>query len=92
MSSLAKIIGAVVDDNGALLQHSVLAHHKRANTHANDALGANELDELVGHGSLGVALGVRLEVPEVTDVTVRISGRTMLLVERVDWKSSVSLI
>jgi hypothetical protein len=84
MSSLAQIIGAVVDDNSALFQSSVLAHQKRGNTHANDTLGANEFDELVLHRSLGVALGVRLEVPKVADVAILVSGRAVLLVEWVD--------
>ncbi len=34
----------------------------RDGTYANDALGADELDELVLNGALGVALGVGLDV------------------------------
>lgn len=37
-------------------------------TYANDALGADELDEVVSHGALGVALGIGLNVAEITDV------------------------
>lgn len=37
---------------------------------ANDALGANELDEVVGHGALGVALGIGLNVAQVTNMAV----------------------
>lgn len=37
-------------------------------TYADDALGADELDKVIGHGALGVALGISLEVAEITDV------------------------
>jgi len=46
VASLAEVIGAGVGDDGS----------------ANDALGADELDEAVLDGALGVALGVGLDV------------------------------
>lgn len=39
-------------------------------TYANDALLADQLDELVLNRASRVALGVGLEVAQVTDVTV----------------------
>jgi hypothetical protein len=38
-------------------------------TYADDALGADELDQLILNGALGVALAIGLEVAKVTDVT-----------------------
>lgn len=37
-------------------------------TYANDGLRADELDEVVSHGALGVALSIGLEVAEITNV------------------------
>ena len=62
-------VGAGVDDDGA----------------AEDALGADQLDELVGDGALGVALGVGLEVAQVTDVALGVGGGAVGLVVGVDW-------
>lgn len=53
-------------------------------TYANDALGANELDQLVLDAALGVTLAVGLEVTEVTDVALLVVGGTVGLVVRVD--------
>lgn len=53
-------------------------------TYANNALGSNQLDELVGNAALGVALGVCLEVAQVADVTLLVPGSTVGLVEGVD--------
>ena len=58
-----------MDDNGA----------------AEDALGADQLDELVRDGALGVALGVGLEVAQVADVALAVLGRAVRLAVRVDW-------
>lgn len=52
--------------------------------YANDALRADELDELVGHGALCVALAVRLDIAQVTDMAILISWSTMLRVMWVD--------
>jgi hypothetical protein len=53
-------------------------------TYADDALGADDLDELVGHGALGVALGIRLDVAEVTNVAVLVGRGAVCLAVRVD--------
>jgi hypothetical protein len=53
-------------------------------SYANDAVGANQLNKLVGDGSLGIALSISLDVAEVTDVTGLIGGSTVSLVEGVD--------
>lgn len=49
-----------------------------------DALWADELDQLVGNGALGVALAVGLEVAEVTDVADLVRWSAVSLVVRVD--------
>jgi hypothetical protein len=78
-----------VNDDGALFSTSVsLGTSTRMGAtapYANDAVGANELDERVGRRALGVALGVGLDVAEVTDVAVRIRGRAVGLAVGVDY-------
>ena len=68
VAALSKIIGASVDNDGA----------------TEDAVVANQLDELVGNGSLSVALAVGLEVAEVTNVALVVGWRAVLLAVRVD--------
>jgi hypothetical protein len=53
-------------------------------TYANDALGANQLDELVDNGALGVAVVIGLDVAEITDVAVLIGRGTVSLAVGVD--------
>jgi hypothetical protein len=60
-------------------------------TYANDALGANELNQLILDAALGVTLAVGLEVTEVTDVALLVVGGTVGLVVRVDWRSSAGV-
>lgn len=68
VATLAQVVGAAVGDDGA----------------ADDGLGTNELDKLVGDGANGVALGVGLEVTKVTDVAVLVGGSTVALAVGVD--------
>jgi len=72
VTALAKIIRAAVDDNSA----------------ADDALGANQLDEAVRNGALGVALGVGLDVAQVADVTGVIGRGTVSLAVGVEVRAS----
>lgn len=51
---------------------------------AEDALGPNQLDELVGDRTLGVALTVGLVVAEITDVADVVGGGAMLFGVGVD--------
>ena len=55
-------------------------------TYANDALGADELDQLVLDAALGITLTIGLEVTEITDVALLLVGGTVGLVVRVDWQ------
>lgn len=66
--ALAEVVGAGVDDDGA----------------AENALRADQLDELVRDGALGVALGVGLEVAQVADVALAVGGGAVGLVVGVD--------
>jgi hypothetical protein len=68
VATLAEIIGTSVDNDGA----------------AEDALGADQLDELVADGALGIALAVSLEVAQVTNVALLVLGGTVGLAVRVD--------
>lgn len=65
----------------------LFSYHVISATYANDALGADQLDELVGDAALGVALGVRLDVAEVTNVTGLVRGSTVGLVVGVDCRA-----
>ena len=66
--TLAEVIGTGVDDKSP----------------AEDALGADELDELVGDGALGVALTVSLVVAQVTYMALRVGWGAVGLVLWVD--------
>lgn len=66
--ALAEVVGAAVDNDGA----------------ADDGLGADQLDVGVSDGALGVAVGVGLDVAEVTDVAVGVLGSAVSLVVGVD--------
>lgn len=68
VATLAKVVGAGVDDHSA----------------ADDALRADQLDELVRLRALCVALAVSLEVPEVSDVAVAVLWCAVFLVLWVD--------
>jgi hypothetical protein len=61
------------------------------NTYANDTLWADQLDELVLDGALGVTLAVGLEVTQVTDVTLLIGWSTVGLGVWVDCWNAVSV-
>jgi hypothetical protein len=74
--ALAEVVGAGVDDDGA----------------AEDALRADQLDELVRDGALGVALGVGLEVAQVADVALAVGGGAVGLVVGVDCEEKVVLV
>jgi hypothetical protein len=56
----------------------------RGITYANDALGTNQLDQLVRDVALCVTLAVCLEVAQVTDVALVVAGGAVRLVVWVD--------
>ena len=53
-------------------------------TYADDALGANQLNQGVGDGALGVALAIGLEVTEITDVADIVGTVAVVLAVGVD--------
>ena len=53
-------------------------------TYADDAIWADELDQLVGGGTGGVSLGIGAEVAEVTNVALLVGGGTVVLATGVD--------
>lgn len=57
-------------------------------TYTNDAIRADELDQLVGGGAGGVSLGISAEVAEVTNVALLVGGGTVVLATGVDWGRS----
>jgi hypothetical protein len=56
----------------------------RGHSYADNTLGADQLDQLVLNASLAVALTVRLEVAEVTDMAFLVLGCTVCRVLGVD--------
>jgi hypothetical protein len=74
--ALAEIVGAGVDNNSA----------------TKNALRADQLDELVRDGALGVALGVGLEVAQVADVALAVGGGAVGLVVGVDCEEREVLV
>jgi hypothetical protein len=53
---------------------------------ADDAFRSDQLDELVINRALGVALAVRLDIAEISDVAVLVGWTTVRLAVRVDCK------
>lgn len=87
--ALTEVIGASMDNDGALqeCQHSRIIYRyswKVRSTYSDDTVGSNELNLLVLHGTLGVALAVRLDVSKVTYVSGLIGGSTVSLAMGVD--------
>jgi len=74
--TLSEIISAGVDDDGA----------------AKDALRSDELDQLVGDGTLSVTLTISLEVAQVANVTLAVRWSAVGLAVRVDWQVLVVLL
>lgn len=70
--ALAEVVGAAVRNDGT----------------ADDALGTNELDELVLDRALGVAVGVGLDVAKVTNVTGLVAAIAVGLAVRVEVRTS----
>jgi hypothetical protein len=60
------------------------------NTYANDALGANQLDQLIRGAALSITLAVSLEVAQVTNVALVVFGGTVGLVVWVDCVGGLS--
>lgn len=54
-------------------------------TYANDAVRADELDLGIRHGTLGITLGIRVNVAKVTNVSGLVGRSTMGLAVRVDY-------
>jgi len=104
VSALAEVVGAGVNDDGALGDVRCDSHSRsrtgwnemggamdeKARTYANNALGSDELDQLVLMAALSIALAVGLVVAQVTDVAFLVVGSTVGLVLGVDWCMSAS--
>jgi hypothetical protein len=61
-------------------------------TYANNALGADQLDKLVRGCALGITLGIRLDVSEITNVADLIGGSTVSLAMWVDYRDPLSAL
>ena len=58
--------------------------NNKKDTYSENALGTDQLDELVRGRTNSVALGIGLEVAQVTNVALLIAGSTVGLAEGVD--------
>lgn len=61
-------------------------------TYANNALGADQLDEFIGNCALAIALGISLEVSEISYMANLVLWSTVGLAVRVDYCASISLV
>lgn len=59
-------------------------------TYANNALGTDQLDELVGGRALAVALSIGLEVAQITYMASLIGRSTVSLAVGVDYTIAIS--
>lgn len=102
MSALAKIVGASMDNNGALLTinqplnlTTTESYHKskkteenqQQKTYPNNTLRTNQLNQLILHTPLGIPLPICLEITQITYMAFLIAGRTVSLVVRVEMGS-----
>lgn len=62
-----------------------LRRGKVGSSYANNAVGPDNLHEVILDRALGVALGVGLNVAEITDVTLLVRGRAVALAVGVDY-------
>ena len=101
VAALAEIVGTSVHDDGSLVASASFSvqckearkkmeRWREEETYADNALGADQLDQLVGVASLGVTLAVSLEVAQVTDVALVVVGGTVGLVVGVDCSALVA--
>lgn len=58
---------------------------KEGSTYADDALGPNQLDHVVRHGALGIALTVGLQIAEIADMASFGGAVAVRLVVGVDY-------
>lgn len=88
VSSLSKIIGSAVHDHGTLYSVSFSPWPRsKSTTYANDALRADQLDQLICDRALAIPLAVGLEVSKITNMAVLVGGRSVGLAEGVDWNA-----
>lgn len=90
VSSFAEIIGSRVNDNSSLHQVRMYLNISCRPTYANNALGTDQLDELVGGRALTVALSIGLEVTQITYMTSLIGRSTVSLAVGVDYAIPIS--
>lgn len=92
MTSLTKIIGVTVNNNGTLALPSALFFFFRSElrpekTYSHDALGPNQLDLIVHDASLSSPLTICLKVSQITNVSFTVIWCTMVLVKRIEMRS-----
>lgn len=88
--TLAEVVSAGVNNNGALhnCQLQLSSINIIVDTYADNALGANELDKLIGQSALGVALAIGFKVAQVANMASLIGGSTVGLAMGVKVRTS----
>jgi hypothetical protein len=87
VTTFAQIVSASMDNHSTLHVCVSKYHHKLSKNREpcpNDAFSSDQLDELVRDRALCVAAGVCLEVTQITNMALFISGGAMVLVVGVD--------
>ena len=85
-TSVASLLALIIATLSEIISAGV--HNDSA---ADDALWADQLDELVGLLALCIALAVRLEIAKISDVAVAVLWCTVLLVLWVDYSMKSAL-
>lgn len=86
--AFTEIIGSRVDDDGALYycqSLDLLKILEKGQTYSENAVLADQLDKAVADAAFGIALGIGLEVAQVTDMAFRIGRATVGLAVGVVW-------
>ena len=85
VATLAEIVGAGMDNDGSLTACQSCSRGTGVYiSYADDAVGADQLDQGVGGRALGVALGIGLDVAEIANVAGLVGGSTVGLLVRVE--------
>ena len=88
MAAPSEIVGARVDDNSSLQKACqnpfATTIIVAIRTHSQNAVGPNQLNDVVLHAALGDSVGIRLDVAQVAGVPDVVRGRAVGLAVRVE--------
>jgi hypothetical protein len=86
VAPFAEVIGSRVDDNSALDRSQWMTYAKAScYTYADNALGTDQFDQLVGGSAFAISLSIGREVAKVANMADLISWSTVCLAMGVDY-------